>query len=223
MRFMADYLRNWVAGGTYFFTVNLLHRGENDLLVKQVDLLRLAVKKNKEKPPFSIDAWLVLPEHLHAVMTLPPGDHAYDRRWASIKALFSKSLPKGENVSASRLRKGERGIWQRRFLEHTIRDEVDLVKHIDYVHNNPVKHGYVEEAKDWPYSTIHRVGPTLPHPVPRVSKKRPIDPILQELNDVKAQLNKDAGYSVDRILERARQSGLRAAAEAALTATGQQQ
>ena len=152
---MTDYRRNRVPGGTYFFTVNLLDR-RSGLLVEHINLLREAVRAVKRRRPFQIDAWVVLPDHLHAVWTLPEGDADYSGRWRSIKIAFAKGLPKTERRSAVRLNKGERGIWQRRFWEHTIRDDADYAAHVDYVHVNPLKHGLVERLADWPYSSFHR-------------------------------------------------------------------
>lgn len=142
-------------GGTYFFTVTLLDRS-SDLLVTQVELLRNAVREARAVRPFRIDAWVVLPDHMHCVWTLPEGDSDYSTRWKNIKAAFSRSLPRDEPLDPVRQRKGERGIWQRRFWEHTIRDDEDYAAHIDYVHLNPYKHGLVEHVHQWPYSTFHR-------------------------------------------------------------------
>jgi putative transposase len=152
---VADYRRVQVAGATYFFTVALLDR-DSSLLAERVELLRAAVRKTKAARPFHIDAWVVLPEHLHCVWTLPEGDSDYSGRWRDIKAVFSRSLPKTEYLSPVRKRKGERGIWQRRFWEHTIRNEADYWNHVNYVHLNPVKHGLVKHVRDWPYSSFHR-------------------------------------------------------------------
>ena len=152
---MTDYRRNRVPGGTYFFTVNLYDR-RSDLLARNIGVLREAVRKGRAKAPFHIDAWVVLPEHLHSLWTLPEGDMDYSARWQAIKTAFSKQIPEGEFRSASRMEKGERGIWQRRFWEHTIRDDQDYGAHFDYIHFNPVKHGLVAHAADWPYSSFHR-------------------------------------------------------------------
>jgi len=149
------YRRAKVAGGTYFFTVNLAERNRR-LLVEQVDLLRAVVQKVKLTHRFHIDAMVILPDHLHAVWTLPEGDDDYATRWMLIKAGFSRQIAKDERRNKSRLAKGERGVWQRRYWEHWIRDERDYGRHIDYVHYNPVKHGYVKRVADWPYSTFHR-------------------------------------------------------------------
>ncbi|CAG9932012.1 REP-associated tyrosine transposase [Candidatus Nitrotoga arctica] len=145
-----------MAGGTYFFTVNLLERYPNDLLVRHIDLLRSVVTKVRQKRPFHIDAWVVLPDHLHCVWTLPPGDDDFSNRWRLIKQRFSKALPITERRSKVRIACGERGLWQRRFWEHVIRDDRDYATHIDYCHINPLKHGYVQQVADWPYSTFHR-------------------------------------------------------------------
>jgi putative transposase len=149
------YQRADVMGGTYFFTVNLAERGRR-LLVDYIDVLRASVKNVKHRHPFHIDAFVVMPDHLHAVWTLPTRDADFATRWMLIKAGFSRHIAHGERRNASRIAKGERGIWQRRYWEHLIRDELDYERHVDYVHYNPVKHGYVLRAADWPYSSIHR-------------------------------------------------------------------
>ena len=110
----------------------------------------------RQKRPFHIDAWVVLPDHLHCVWTLPPGDDDFTNRWRLIKQGFSKALPIIERRSKVLIARGERGLWQRRFWEHVIRDDRDYATHIDYCHINPLKHGYVQRVADWPYSTFHR-------------------------------------------------------------------
>jgi len=152
---MSNYLRYRIAGGCYFFTVNLLNRN-NTLLLDHIDLLRESVRLCKQKRPFHIDAWVVLPEHMHAIWTLPEGDDDFSNRWKIIKTHFSKGLSATEKRSKTRLKRGERGIWQRRFWEHTIRDDNDYAHHMDYVHFNPVKHEWVNNVIDWPYSSFHR-------------------------------------------------------------------
>jgi len=149
------YRRAHATGGTYFFTVNLADRSSR-LLVERVAVLRRAVRTVKQRHPFEIVAWVVLPDHMHAVWTLPLDDGDFFTRWLLIKASFSRAIEHGEPVRGSRLHKGERGIWQRRFWEHQIRDEVDLARHVDYVHINPVKHGHAAGAAAWPHSSIHR-------------------------------------------------------------------
>jgi putative transposase len=149
------YRRTRVAGGTYFFTVNLAERSHT-LLVEHVVELRDAVRVVKQNHPFLAPAWVVLPDHMHAIWELPEEDGDCATRWMLIKSSFSRRIPKKEWVRESRQKKGERGLWQRRFWEHLITDEEDLQRHMDYVHINPVKHGYVKRASDWPYSSIHR-------------------------------------------------------------------
>jgi putative transposase len=139
----------------------LLHRQSGErrlrLLTGHVDQLRTAFRKVQRRHPFTIDAMVVLPDHLHTVWTMPEGDADFATRWRLIKSAFSRRLPAGERISDSRAGKGERGIWQRRYWEHTIRDESDFVRHIDYIHINPVKHGLVTRVRDWPYSSFHRM------------------------------------------------------------------
>jgi len=153
---MPNYRRAQAKGATYFFTVNLLQRHKNDLLVRHIDLLRSCVRRAKELHPFYIDAWVVLPEHMHAIWTLPEHDADFSLRWRLIKTAFARQLPKTEFLSDVRLARGERGIWQRRFWEHMIRDDDDFARHVDYVHINPVKHGLVKTPADWLYSSFHR-------------------------------------------------------------------
>lgn len=152
---MTNYLRAKAPGATCFFTVNLARR-DTALLVDHIATLRQAIGYVQHRHPFAIDAMVVLPEHLHAVWTLPPGDTDYSLRWRLLKTWFSRNIPPGEHRCASRMAKNERGIWQRRFWEHLIRDHIDLQRHVDYIHFNPVKHGHVGRAADWPYSTFHR-------------------------------------------------------------------
>jgi putative transposase len=152
-----EYRRAWHKGGTYFFTVNCLERKDNDCLVRHIDLLREVIAKVKQSHPFHIHAWVVLPEHMHCVMELPEGDADFAKRWMLIKMLFSRGIPKNENRTKVRIKRRERGIWQRRYWEHLIKDEKDYQAHMDYVHINPVKHGLVKQVKDWPYSTFHKL------------------------------------------------------------------
>jgi putative transposase len=125
-------------------------------LIREINLLRDAVRKVRKRHPFQIDAWVVLPEHLHCVWTLPPGDSDFSMRWRLIKSGFSRALPKTERLSKVRKAAGERGIWQRHYWEHLIRDDVDYQRHVDYVHVNPLKHALVKRVADWPYSTFHQ-------------------------------------------------------------------
>ena len=127
------YRRSNTPGGTFFFTVNLEDRAKRTL-VERIDTLRASVRYVKVQHPFDIIAWVVLPEHLHAIWSLPPDDGDFSTRWMLIKAGFSRRVERAEAIGASRLRKGERGIWQRRFWEHQIRDDQDLQRHVDYLH-----------------------------------------------------------------------------------------
>jgi putative transposase len=152
---MSRYRRAWVPGATYFFTVNLRNR-RNDLLTRHISLLRETVRITKARHPFHIDAWVVLPEHMHCLWTLPEDDADFARRWKVIKQLLSRGLDTTEPLSPVQLARGERGIWQRRYWEHLIRDDLDYQRHTDYIHFNPVKHGHVAHVRDWPYSSFHR-------------------------------------------------------------------
>ena len=152
---MATFRRLHVPGGTYFFTVNLADR-RGTLLTSYIGMLRAAFVETKSLRPFTIDAIVILPEHLHCIWTLPQGDTDFSGRWRSIKAGFSKRLhAETPVVSAPR---GERGslVWQPRFWEHVIRDPEDLARHLDYIHYNPVKHGHAVRPLDWPYSSFKR-------------------------------------------------------------------
>ena len=143
------YRRAKAAGATYFFTVNLADRKSN-LLTEHIEALRHAVRGIRQSHPFEIIAMVVFPDHLHAIWRLPEGDANFSLRWSLIKAAFSRAIPKTEVIRRSRKLKRERGIWQRRYWEHQIRDDDDLEKRVAYVHFNPVKHGYVSRAGDWP-------------------------------------------------------------------------
>jgi putative transposase len=128
----------------------------SDLLVTQIDALRDAVRQVRARAPFHIDAWVVLPDHMHCLWTLPEGDVDFPGRWRAIKKGFSKSVRIGEPRSPVMIRRGERGIWQQRYWEHTIRDDRDLAVHLDYIHFNPVKHDLVEHPAEWPHSFFRR-------------------------------------------------------------------
>jgi putative transposase len=137
---MPNYRRAYVPGGSWFFTVNLLDRRQA-LLVENIESLRQAVAVTRQKLLFAIDAFAVLPDHLHAIWTLPAGDADFSTRWRLINSHFAKALPKQEHLSPVRIERNERGIWQRRFWEHLIRDEADYARHVEYCYINPVKHG----------------------------------------------------------------------------------
>jgi len=165
---MTNYRRADFPGGYYFFTVVTHDRRPlfNDPLAR--DCLHAAWAATRAQMPFEDVALCLLPDHLHCVWKLPEGDADFSRRWARIKAGFThRYLAAGgaeSKQSASRHRKRERGIWQRRFWEHQIRDERDLQRHVDYTHYNPVKHGLVERVEDWPWSSYHRYARQAPYP-----------------------------------------------------------
>ncbi|HVY57108.1 MAG TPA: transposase [Xanthobacteraceae bacterium] len=152
---MPNYRRAFVPGGCWFFTATLLDR-RGTLLTDEIEALRGATRKTQQRFPFHINAFVVLPEHLHTVWTLPPDDANFSIRWRWIKSYFSRALPNTEPLDRVRRARGERGIWQRRFWEHLIRDETDYARHIEYCYINPVKHGLVRRVADWPYSSFHR-------------------------------------------------------------------
>ncbi len=153
------YRRVLTKGGTYFFTLNTFMRQpilQNEL---SIHLLRNIFKKVKQKHEFRIDAIVILPDHLHAIWTLPSGDSDYPKRWSLIKAEFSRSIKSYHvlpEVKEVRRKKREQTVWQRRYWEHKIRDEDDYRRHVDYIHYNPVKHGYVNKVQEWPWSSFHR-------------------------------------------------------------------
>lgn len=154
---MSNYLRPHHPGAKIFFTVALATRG-SDTLTREVETLRHAVRVTRLKRPFDIDAWVVLPDHMHCIWTLPEGDSDFSTRWSAIKAQFSMSFGEGQ-VRSSHILRREKGIWQRRYWEHDIRDADDLLNHIAYCWHNPVKHGLVDHPKLWPYSSYRRDNP----------------------------------------------------------------
>jgi putative transposase len=151
---MVNYRRNFVPGGRYFFTVTLADRSSN-LLVDHISLLRSSFRAARRERPFTIDAIVILPEHLHAILTLPPDDADFSGRWRRIKGHFASRLLDSP-IKLARGSNGDLALWQRRFWEHTIRDEGDFARHVDYIHFNPVKHALVQWVRDWPHSSFHR-------------------------------------------------------------------
>ena len=151
---MVGYRRNRIAGGTYFFTATLRDR-QSTVLVDYVDMLRAAIDITRNKLPFSIDAIVILPDHLHAIWILPEGDSDYPSRWKMLKSNFTQGLRRN-GIEIERDQRGEYALWQRRYWEHTIRDDSDMKSHVDYIHYNPVKHGLVEHVGDWPHSSFHQ-------------------------------------------------------------------
>ncbi len=151
---MSNYRRAHIPGGTFFFTLTLADRS-SDLLVRNIDRLRDVYRSVQERHPFESVAMCVLPDHLHAIWSLPSGDSDFAMRWNLIKGGFSRGLLSMLR-SPSKIAKREKGIWQRRYWEHVIRDDADLARHVDYIHFNPVKHGLVQRVCDWPHSSFHQ-------------------------------------------------------------------
>lgn len=152
---MSYYRRAGLDGGMFFFTVTLADRS-SDLLVREIDRFRSTYRAITNRYPFETIAICILPDHLHAIWSLPDKDHDFSTRWMLIKSGFSRGLPATATRSVSKLAKREKGIWQRRYWEHAIRNDSDFERHVDYIHYNPVKHGLVTRVADWPYSSFHR-------------------------------------------------------------------
>ena len=153
-----QYRRAKVEGGTYFFTLVTHHRRKLLCEPENISLLRESFRYVMEKHPFKIDAIVILPDHLHCIWTLPEGDSDYSTRWRLIKSYFTRNCDSqyhGE-MTTSRENKKEQALWQRRFWEHSIKNEKDLLNHIEYIHYNPVKHGLVQFPSEWKYSSFHR-------------------------------------------------------------------
>jgi putative transposase len=151
---MPNYRRLRLSGGEYFFTVNLENRASNTL-TRNIDALRAAWRHAEERLPFETVAAVVLPDHLHCIWKLPSGDTDFSTRWRILKTHFTQSLIALGEAPHGR-RTGERNVWQRRFWEHAIRDQDDRLRHVDYIHNNPVKHGHCSRVDEWPFSTWRR-------------------------------------------------------------------
>ena len=154
---MSNYIRDKTKGGCYFLTFNLYDR-KSQLLITHVNEFRHAFKKTKLLHSFELNAMVLLPDHVHMLITLSDENDKYANIVACLKTSFSRQIPKSasENLTQSRVDKKERGIWQRRFWEHHIRNDDDYEQHVDYIHYNPVKHGYCLQPTEWEYSTIHK-------------------------------------------------------------------
>ena len=153
-----QYRRLYTPGGTYFFTVVTYQRRNIFFDPQHITLLLDSFKYVQKQHPFTLTAWVVLPNHIHCIWTLPENDSDFSTRWRLIKSTFTRKYPDNlqENIPASRTHKGEQAIWQRRFWEHQIRDEKDFKQHLDYIHYNPVKHGLVSSPIDWPHTSFHQ-------------------------------------------------------------------
>jgi putative transposase len=160
---MSRYRRIHVTGGTVFFTVCLAERG-SDLLVREIDLLRWSVGRTLQEHPVQVLAWVVLPDHMHAIWQLPSGDRDYARRWGAIKGRFSRALAESGHspdlqagrCAGARPARGEVGLWQKRFWEHHLCGTSDLDRHLDLCRGAPVEAGLVQCAEDWPFSSFSR-------------------------------------------------------------------
>ncbi|MBI2860400.1 MAG: transposase [Chloroflexi bacterium] len=155
---MPEYRRAYLQGGTFFFTVVTYKRYPIFKEAATINLLRQCFQAAMGTHPFRVDAIVILPDHLHTIWTLPTGDSDFSSRWKRIKATFSRNYAGGttEDVSTSMRRKREKGIWQRRFWEHVIRDQMDFMRHCDYIHYNPVRHGLVNSPLEWKYSSFRK-------------------------------------------------------------------
>jgi len=156
---MPDYRRAAVPGGTYFFTL-VTERRQPILTRPDIrQALRESIETVRLTQPFAIDAWVLLPDHLHAIWRLPPGDADFSNRWRLIKRHVThacRDYNRIDLMSERRQAKGHGTLWQQRFWEHLIRDEQDYARHFDYLHGNPLKHGLVSRVQDWPWSSFHR-------------------------------------------------------------------
>ncbi len=157
---MPDYRRAFVPGGTFFFTLVTDQRRPLFQQESARSLLGQVIRECQQRWPFTVNAIVLLPEHLHSIWSLPSGDSDFSKRWGWIKKEFTKRwLDAGaaeSKISTSRKLERRRGVWQPRFWEHTIEDVEDFERHFDYIHYNPVKHGHVRCPHDWPYSSFHR-------------------------------------------------------------------
>ena len=152
------YRRSQASGATFFFTVVTYKRRRILCCNENVSLINEGFKHAVSKRPFVIDAFVMLPDHIHCIWTLPEGDNDFSTRWWSIKSYFTRrcNTKHKDDQSDNMKIKGMKGVRQQRFWEHQIRDERDFAAHVDYIHYNPVKHGYAKAPKDWEWSTFHR-------------------------------------------------------------------
>jgi putative transposase len=157
---MPNFRRNYVPGGSYFFTVVTERRAPILCREPASQILRSCLRRCRDRWLFSIEAIVLLPDHLHTIWVLPPGDDRFSLRWGWIKKEFTKAWlgSGGEEQPATngRIRDGRRGVLQPKFWEHTLRDERDFERHFDYIHFNPVRHGIVQSPGDWEFSSFHR-------------------------------------------------------------------
>jgi len=151
------YRRAFVPGGSFFFTAETQQRRPLFASEDAVAVLRAAFRTVHASRPFVVEAVVVMPDHLHCIWTLPPGDADFATRWRLLKTFFTKHCdPALHTTTPARAGRGERGVWQHRYWEHVLRDETDFTRHVEYIHYNPVKHGYVATPAQWPHSSFHR-------------------------------------------------------------------
>jgi putative transposase len=151
------YRRVTVAGASYFFTVVTYRRQPLFAEPQAVELLRAAIQRVQERRPFVLEAQVILPDHLHALWTLPEDDFDFATRWRLIKEAFTRAYAPGHRLpsrDAGRAARGERTVWQRRYWDHLVRSDRDFSAHVEYIHFNPVRHGLVSAPRDWPHSTF---------------------------------------------------------------------
>jgi putative transposase len=164
---MTDYRDNRVPGGTFFFTVRLLDR-DSTLLTDHFSAFGEAMRQARIRKPFHVDAWIVLPDHAHAIWTLPPGDHDCATRWRAVKIAFSKALNKAMPGSVKLSAGCDGTIWERHYRDHRVSDDEEYGTLVDYLHSDAVRHGHCQHPADWQWSSLHRfvaagfMPPTLP-------------------------------------------------------------
>jgi putative transposase len=171
---MTHYRDNRVPGGTFFFTVRLLDPNST-LLTDHFSAFGAAMRQARGRKPFHVDAWVVMPNHAHAIWTLPPGDHDCAMRWRAVKIAFSKAMHKSQAFAGV----GDNALWERHYRDYRIGDDEEYAALIDYVHGNPVRHGLCERADQWPWSSLHRfIAAGFEVPQAPLLKKGPEGPLL---------------------------------------------
>jgi len=168
---MTDYRDNRVPGGTFFFTVRLLDRAST-LLTDHISAFGEAIRQARTRKPFHVDAWVVLPDHAHAIWTLPPGDHDCSSRWRAVKIAFSKALHKAGMPGVN-----DGAVWERHYRDYRVTDDAEYAALVDYLHTDPVRHGFCQRAADWQWSSLHRfvaAGIAAPEHVPAPPWSAPV-------------------------------------------------